>query len=198
MIVDLIRHGSTGRAGHFDGRSDPPLLADACEDLLRAHAGMAWSRIISSPRQRALHTAQALAAAMHSSVVVDEDWAEWHFGDWDGQHCDDIAREEGGEAALAAFYRDPAAFPPPNAEAWSALRGRIERGLRAIASAEDATPWLVVSHAGAIRLAISLACGWPLPALFALRVDYGTRVRLRLGIDAHDHLWGELLEVRQA
>lgn len=198
MIVDLIRHGSTGRAGYFDGHTDPPLLADACDNLLRCHSGLAWSRILSSPRQRALHTARVLAESAHLPVDVNADWAEWHFGDWEGRHRDAIACEQGGEAALAAFYRDPAAFPPPNAEAWPVLCTRIERGLRAIAQAGDEAPWLVVSHAGAIRLAISLACAWPLPALFALRVDYGTRVRLRVGIDSRDQLWGELLEVRQA
>ena len=116
-----------------------------------------------------------------------------------GSHLGDMLlqlSDRGPDSAGVAFYRDPAAFPPPHSEPWPALRARIERGLRDLARADEASPWLVVSHAGAIRLAIAVACGWSLPTLFALRLDYGTRVRLRVGIDADDRLWGELLEVR--
>lgn len=143
-----------------------------------------------------MQTAQALVNA--EPIQINEDWAEWHFGDWDGRHRDDIASDAAGRAALAAFYQDPAAHPPPHAESWSDLRARVERGLRALCSEQDDMPVLVVTHAGPMRLALSLACGFPLTALWALRVDYGTRVRLRIGVDAQDRLWGELIEVRQA
>ena len=29
MILDLLRHASTGRPGHLDGRTDPPLIDGA-------------------------------------------------------------------------------------------------------------------------------------------------------------------------
>ncbi|MNW21929.1 hypothetical protein D3C71_2231230 [compost metagenome] len=56
---------------------------------------------------------------------------------------------------------------------------------------------LVVSHAGVLRLAISRICGMPLSMLWAVRIDYGTRVRLRVERGDDDRLWGELLELRQ-
>ncbi|MGX5729093.1 histidine phosphatase family protein [Pseudoxanthomonas beigongshangi] len=198
MIVDLVRHASTGRAGHFDGRTDPPLLPGAADAICGGCAGMAWSRVISSPRQRALHTAQALAAPQALPVAIDVDWAEWDFGDWDGQHRDAIAVDDASRHALQAFYQDPGANPPPNAEPWDAFEARIGRGLRALAAQDDAAPALVVSHAGPLRLALALACGLPLASSWAVRIDYGTRLRLRVQTDAADRLWGELIEVRQA
>ncbi len=198
MILDLVRHASTGRAGHFDGRTDPPLLPGAADAVCGGCAGIAWARVISSPRRRAVHTAQALAGAQAVPVEVAEDWAEWDFGDWDGHHRDAIAVDDASRGALQAFYQDPGAHPPPNAEPWPAFEARIERGLRALASPEDAAPVLVVSHAGPLRMALALACGWPLASLWAVRIDYGTRVRLRVRNDAGDRLWGELIEVRQA
>nr|WP_295382918.1 histidine phosphatase family protein [Pseudoxanthomonas sp.] len=198
MILDLVRHASTGRAGHFDGRTDSPLLPGAADAVRGGCAGVAWSRVISSPRQRALHTARALATAQAMPVDVVEDWAEWDFGDWDGQHRDAIAVDDAARHALRAFYQDPGAYPPPNAEPWADFQARIDRALRALAPLDEASPVLVVSHAGPLRLALALACGLPLAALWAIRIDYGTRLRLRVQTDAADRLWGELIEVRQA
>lgn len=198
MILDLVRHASTGRAGHFDGRTDPPLLPGAADAVYGGCAGMAWSRVISSPRQRARDTAQALAGAQAVPVEIVEDWAEWDFGDWDGRHRDAVAVDEASRRALQAFYQDPGANPPPNAEPWAAFEARIERALRALAAQDDALPVLVVSHAGPLRLALALACGLPLASLWAVRIDYGTRLRLHVRTDGADRLWGELIEVRQA
>lgn len=198
MILDLVRHASTGRAGHFDGRTDPPLLPGAADAVCDGCAGIAWSRVISSPRQRALHTARALAAPRDLPVTLAGDWAEWDFGDWDGRHRNAIAADDASRNALQAFYQDPGAHPPPNAEPWTDFESRISHGLRALAPLDEASPVLVVSHAGPLRLALALACGLPLAALWAIRIDYGTRLRLRVQTDAADRLWGELIEVRQA
>ena len=196
MIVDLVRHGDTGRRGHFDGRHDPPLLADACA-AWPAAPQVAWSQIVSSPLQRARQTAQAWLGAAAPPPLISQDWSEWHFGDWEGLSQEQVAASEAGRAALAAFQRDPVRFPPPHAEPWPLFQARVERALRALATLDDAARVLVVSHAGPIRLAISLACGLPLSALWAMRIEYGTRVRLRIGLDGSDRLWGELIELRQ-
>lgn len=198
MIIDLVRHGDTGRRGHFDGRHDPPLLADACAGWTVANTSPRWRQVICSPLLRARQTAQALAADAALPVSISEDWAEWHFGDWEGKSQAELADSDVDRVALAKFQRDPVRFPPPNAEPWEQFQARVERGLRSVMHAGDQAPLLIVSHAGPIRMAISLACGFPLSALWALRIEYGTRVRLRLGVDTTDRLWGELIELRQA
>lgn len=196
MILDLMRHASTGRPGHLDGRRDPPLLAQAADALAGTCRALAWSRVIASPRRRALDTARALANLRELPLEVDPDWAELDFGDWDGHRGSDI-----DPAALAAFHRDPVRHPPPGGEPWPAFQARVGGALAALArdhgaGSADAAPVLVVSHAGVLRMAVSLACGFALPSLWALRIDYGTRLRLRVEAGGDD-LWGELLEVRQ-
>ncbi|MCE7033086.1 histidine phosphatase family protein [Lysobacter sp. GX 14042] len=196
MILDLVRHASTGRAGHLDGRGDPPLLAQATDALGGACHALAWSRAITSPRIRALGTARALATPRDLPIEMDSDWAELDFGDWDGLRGSDI-----DPAALAAFHRDPVRHPPPDGEPWPAFQARIGSALAALARDCDAAPAgaapvLVVSHAGVLRMALSLTCGFALPSLWALRIDYGTRLRLRVELGG-DGLWGELIELRQ-
>lgn len=198
MIIDLVRHGDTGRRGHFDGRTDPPLLANACVAWPLSMGAIGWTHAFSSPLQRARQTAQALIGSSALPVSVVEDWAEWHFGDWEGLSPEDLKGSEAGRVALANFQRDPVRFPPPNAEQWVAFEERVERALRSLVKLDESALALVVSHAGPIRQAIALACGLPMQSIWAMRIDYGTRVRLRIGIDAHDRLWGELIELRQA
>ena len=195
MILDLLRHASTGRAGHLDGRTDPPLIEGAMDALYRCHAGIGWSRVITSPRRRALDTAHALVAGSNQFCEIHPDWAELDFGDWDGLHFDQLPAEQ-----LAAFYEEPHDTVPPNGESWPQFRARVEEQLHRLVDEDDGDgqPVLVVSHAGVLRLAVSRVCGMPLSVLWAMRIDYGTRVRLRVERGDDGRLWGELLELRQA
>lgn len=194
MILDLMRHASTGRQGYLDGRTDPPLVDGAMEALHRCHAGLDWSRVIASPRRRALDTAHALLAGTDQFCEIHPDWAELDFGDWDGRHFNELPAEQ-----LAGLYEEPHEVMPPNGESWQQFQTRVELQLQRLMDEDDGDgrPVLVVSHAGVLRLAISRICGMPLSLLWALRIDYGTRVRLRVERGEDGRLWGELLELRQ-
>ena len=195
MILDLIRHADTGRAGYLDGRSDPALLPRAAALVDAACAGLQWPRVIASPLLRARDTALALAASRQSPVAIADAWREVDFGDWDGRPARTI-----DPVALAAFHRDPLAHPAPGGEPWPMFTSRIGGALTALlqgAADQPSAGALVVSHAGAIRMAVALACGFPLAALWALRIDYGTRLRLHLQRGDDGRPWGELLEIRQ-
>lgn len=194
MIIDLVRHADTGRRGHMDGRSDPPLVAGATDAPCRRHAGIHWARIISSPLRRAHDTALALAEPLGLAVEPDRQWVEFDFGDWDGERADALPA-----GTVAAFHADPLRSAPPGSEGWGDFGNRIATALRGLVAetGSDGGPVLVVSHGGALRMALSQACGLPLAALWAVRIDYGTRLRLRVEAGDGGDLWGELLELVQ-
>ena len=140
-------------------------------------------------------TALAVAASRQLRVAIADAWREVDFGDWDGRPARTI-----DPVALAAFHRDPLAHPAPGGEPWPMFTSRIGGALTALlqgAADQPSAGALVVSHAGAIRMAVALACGFPLAALWALRIDYGTRLRLHLQLGDDGRPWGELLEIRQ-
>lgn len=127
---------------------------------------------------------------------MDAAWSELDFGDWDGHPASGV-----DAAALAAFHDDPRRHPAPGGEAWDAFEQRIDAGLRALVEQGGqwrGAPVLVVSHAGPLRMALSLACGWPLALTWGVRIDYGTRLRLRVERGDAGRPWGELLELRPA
>ena len=149
--------------------------------------------MIASPRRRALDTATALLAGRDLFCEIHPDWAELDFGDWDGCRYDEVPAEQ-----LAGLYDAPHAVAPPNGESWQQFQSRIDAQLQRLLDEDDGDgPVLVVSHAGVLRLVVSRVCGMPLAALWALRIDYGTRLRLRVERGDDGQLWGELLELCQ-
>ncbi len=192
MILDLIRHASTGRDGHLDGRTDPALDEGSTDALCARYAALGWERVLSSPRQRALATADALALPRGLAVIADDEWEELDFGDWDGQALDALPMQQ-----LSAFHLDPHANPPPHGESWGHFERRIVRGLHRLLDEPDAPSTLIVSHGGPLRMVLSQVCGMPMAMYWALRIDHGTRLQLRVEREG-DRLWGELLELQQA
>jgi alpha-ribazole phosphatase len=197
MLVDLIRHGSTGRSGTLDGRTDPALTSAGLAHFENALRGYTCAGIIASPRRRALAGAHSIASETHTPLTVAANWAEYDFGAWDGRTRADIEREPGGAAALAAFYDDPVAHPPPAGERWPQFSARIARALDAIIDIGGAGPLLVVTHAGAIRMALSLAVGMPRAHTWAFRITYATRLRLHIGRGVDGKIWGEIVDLVQ-
>ncbi len=188
MIVDLIRHATTGRAGYLDGRTDPAPLPEAVRAVRRAYGHRDWSRVISSPRRRAMETACVLTP---EAPMCDPRWREMDFGDWDGRA---LASLDAG--AVARFHQDPAGHGPPKAEPWAAFVTRVEAALASLLdTGEDGSPVLVVSHAGPMRTLLSLALGWTPAQTWSLRLDYGARLRLRLGRGDDGTPWGEIREL---
>jgi broad specificity phosphatase PhoE len=86
-LVYLIRHGETewARDGRHTGRTDIPLTETG-----RTQAGflrpvfdeVSFSRILSSPLQRALETARL--AGLGNRVELVPDLMEWDYGDYEG------------------------------------------------------------------------------------------------------------------
>ena len=82
----IVRHGETewSASGRHTSTTDLPLTT-AGEDAARALgarlAGTAFDLVLTSPRQRAWHTA---ALAGYPDARVEHDLAEWPYGDYDG------------------------------------------------------------------------------------------------------------------
>lgn len=82
----LIRHGETewSRDGRHTSVTDLP-LTEKGEDAARALRGRladeTFARVVSSPLQRARHTAELAGVRVDE---VDDDLHEWRYGDYEG------------------------------------------------------------------------------------------------------------------
>jgi alpha-ribazole phosphatase len=147
--IELLRHGDTGQRS-YRGQLDDALSEQGWAQLRAAVEGHAWDRIVSSTLRRCAAFAQELAQARKLPLRLDARLAEYHFGDWQGMSIERIAQEQGD--ALARFWADPVACPPPGAETFEAFRDRLSAALDDVAAEAGDQRVLVVTHGGAIRL----------------------------------------------
>jgi alpha-ribazole phosphatase len=147
--IDLLRHGDTGQRS-YRGQLDDPLSALGWSQLRAAVEGRRWARVVSSPLRRCADFARELAQARGLPLRIDPRLAEYHFGAWQGVPIETLAETQG--EALARFWADPVAHPPPEAEPFARFRQRLGDALDDVAREAREHDILVITHGGAIRL----------------------------------------------
>ena len=148
----LVRHGqSTWNAeGRLQGQADPPLSAlgrreaAALRPVLEAFPA---ERVLASDLRRASETAAALG---HPGAALDPVWREIDVGEWSGRTLSEVP--DGDTPAWRGGD-----LVPPGGEAWEELAARVADALDELRAAGG--DWLVVTHGGVIRAAVSYVTG---------------------------------------
>jgi probable phosphoglycerate mutase len=170
----LLRHGETplSRDKRFSGRGEAALtergLAQAAAAARRlAHRG-GVAAVVASPLERARRTAETVAAALELDVVLDDDFAETDFGEWEGATFAEV-RERWPEE-MTAWLANPA-VAPPGGESFTATTKRVSRGRDRLVEAYPGATVLVVSHVTPIKVLTQVALQAPPAALYRLHLD---------------------------
>ena len=92
----LVRHGETAWSltGQHTGRTDIPLTEQGEQDareLTERLRGVKFSRVFTSPLQRARRTCEL--AALNRVAEIETDLVEWDYGDYEGQRPDEIRKD---------------------------------------------------------------------------------------------------------
>ena len=177
--VVLVRHGLTHMTGpvlagwtpglHLDERGQAQ--AQAVAERLRP---VPFAAVVSSPLDRCLDTAGAIASGREQRVQVEDRLGECRYGDWTGRPLKELAKDP----LWKVVQQHPSAvvFPGPEGEP---LRVTQERAVAAVrdwnarVSAEhgpDAT-WLACSHGDVIKAIVADAMGMHLDLFQRIAVD---------------------------
>lgn len=169
LNILLLRHGQTDQnaRGVLQGHQDTPLNAVGRRQAAALAARLAAfdpriEAIVTSDLVRAADTARPIAEALGLPVVVDGDWRERAFGQFEGRTLDEavVWRAAAGSAEL------------PGAEAATAFRTRIKTVLLSTLERFSGSRTVAIAtHGGPIRAvlallqgaALELADGQPLP-----------------------------------
>jgi broad specificity phosphatase PhoE len=132
LSLYLIRHGQTAwsLSGQHTGRTDIPLTAlgeDEARGLLPWVGRTRFSRVLTSPRQRAKRTCEL--AGLGERAETEPDLAEWDYGDYEGKLSSDIRM---GRPDWNAF-RDGC----PNGEMPAQVAARADRLIAHLRTMED-------------------------------------------------------------
>ncbi|MFD9666595.1 histidine phosphatase family protein [Rhodococcus sp. NPDC059968] len=137
--VYLARHGQTvlNADGRLRGLADPPLDEVGRAEARRLAALLATKRpavVISSPLRRAVATAEAIADATNTAVLVDDRLNDRDYGPWTGTVKVDVVDEFGSVDAA------------PGVESAAALSERVLTAFRGLVAEADTWPLVLVSH----------------------------------------------------
>ena len=158
----LVRHGETeGESSiRYHGRTDVPLSEPGREQMRRAARAIEarrdarpFSHVFSSPLVRASEGAR-ITTGETSPLVTIEEFAEVHFGLFEGLTADEIRERYPDHFAIWNADRLAPDYTYPEGESRAAFAARVERGLARLlaiwapSSDQDA---LLVAHRGVIR-----------------------------------------------
>lgn len=158
--VIVIRHGETewSRSGRHTGSTDLPLTEAGCEQARYAGGivrtllgGRPVGAVISSPRQRALKTAELAGFAV---TEVSADAREWDYGAYEGLTSPQI-RERDPDWRIW----DGAT---PGGETAEDVRARVDRLLAAVQQMAANGSVLIFSHGHASRCIAARWLGEPI------------------------------------
>ena len=172
-VTVLLRHGQTPMSvqKRYAGVSDVPLTEAGVRQAAAAAKRLASagiSVIVTSPLQRAVRTAEEVAAATGGSVATDEGFRETDFGAWEGLTFAEVRQRWPSE--MAAWLADPE-VAPPGGESFAEVSKRVTDALhRALAGREGQTI-LIVSHVTPIKTLVATALLAPPSALFRMHLD---------------------------
>lgn len=171
----LVRHGLTHMTGpllagwtpglHLDERGQKQ--ASAVAERLRP---VSFAAVVSSPLDRCLDTAAAIAEGRDQQVQVDDRIGECRYGDWTGKALKDLAKEPMWK--VVQQHPSAAVFPGPEGEP---LRETQNRAVAAVRDwnatlGADAT-WLACSHGDVIKAITADALGLHLDQFQRILID---------------------------
>jgi broad specificity phosphatase PhoE len=132
---------------------------------------------ITSHLRRAKTTAAAIAAAGLACTppLEEPDFAEQHFGDWQGQNRARIFAEFGADHG---FWLAPAAIRAPGGESFADLAARVARGIERWNARHPTRDIVAVAHGGTIRAALGHALALPPGRALAFETDNCAVTRL--------------------
>ncbi|MGY4721381.1 histidine phosphatase family protein [Naumannella huperziae] len=144
--IYLVRHGQTewSADGRHTSTTDLPLTADGEREAaeLRGRLDPAdFGLVLSSPRARARRTAQ-IAGFDPDRLVIDDDLAEWAYGDYEGVTSAKIRESVPGWTIWS--------HPTPGGETAEQVRVRCERVISRV-EASGVERAVLFGHGHALR-----------------------------------------------
>ena len=172
MEVYLIRHTTpVFEPGLIYGRKELPLHADFPVELeaVRSQLDGDFDIIYSSPALRCTE----LAGALSPGFIVDNRLQELDFGEWEGKTWDTV-----DQPTLRAWMDDYVNVCTPGGESMMQMYARV-REFWAELGQSGYGKAAIVTHAGVIRLLLSIVNQLALTRIFDIKIAYGEVIPVR-------------------
>ncbi len=191
--VLFLRHGQTDypKNRYYDDAIEDPALNTS--GLKQAHV---WPRyfenntrpiqaVYVSPSRRTQETAKIATESLGLKHETVEGLQEWRFGSWGGLTTDEIKKKYPEE--WRAWRKDMLHFAPSGGESLSQFSKRVNQTVAELVTCHPEQTFLVVTHAGAIRMIVSDALEMPLHNFKRLVIGHASMTKIE-----YTDLWPNL------
>ena len=182
----MVRHGRTTAnaqgtlAGWTPGVGLDDLGESQASGLGQRLLPVPLAAIVTSPLDRCVQTANALASGRDVSVKVDDDLGEVRYGDWTGEPLKTLAKQPLWK--VVQQHPSAAVFPGAEGEGLAAMQTRAVAAVRRWnALLGDNAVYCVVSHGDVIKALVADALGLHLDLFQRIVVDPASVSVVRYG-----------------
>lgn len=184
--IYLVRHGDVeASSGAFLGWTDVSLSpkgrlqGNRLAERLRAAK---IDRCFCSPLRRARQTAELIVENRDIEIEIHECLKEIHFGRWEGLNFNEVVRQDPEEAQ--GWCDSPLDFTFPEGDSVAVFIENLKSDLQWL-KAQDGETLLLVTHAGVIRVLLTLLLDLRPADQFKFEVERGSLSCVKLfGSDA--------------
>jgi alpha-ribazole phosphatase len=166
--ITFIRHGEPLLKNALLGHTDSPLSELGWKQLEVQFSQLdAFDLLVTSSLSRCAAFAQDYAAENNIKLLIDSQWRECFFGDWDGKTYQELHLTS--PQLVSDFFKDPNQNSPPNSETLIDFSQRVEQSLLTLLDNYRGKNIVVLTHAGVIRTIVA----------WCLKMDYLSGVQFR-------------------
>ena len=150
----------------YGKRLEVPLSSNFPEDAnkLKYIKNILPCPVYCSPSTRCTYLADFL---FKSKYTIDPRLSELDFGDWEGKKWDDIPK-----SVLDKWMKNYEEVAPPNGESLAQMRSRVVEFINEISDIKMDRV-VLITHAGVIRIVLSLFSGKNMNELCHQKIEYG-------------------------
>jgi probable phosphomutase (TIGR03848 family) len=174
--VILLRHGrTTANTGGVLAGWTPGVDLDVAgrgqaQAVAERLAKVPLAAVVSSPLERCVRTAEAVAAGRDLAVQTDDRFGEARYGDWTGRTLKELAKEPLWKVVQA--HPSAAVFPGAEGEGLAQTQARAVAAVREWnAKLGPDAVWLACSHGDVIKGVLADALGLHLDSFQRIVVD---------------------------
>ena len=184
--VIFVRHGKTDYPTdriYCDDKIDPELNA---EGLVQAKSAANYfeelnpAAIFSSPAARTLTTAREISNVTQNEIQLKSTLRERMFGIWEGLYFDEVEKNHPKE--YSKWKQDKVFYTPAEGEAIPEFQTRVCGSVERLVPEYIDETIVVVTHVGAIRMAVTKAMHIPLSEYRQINIAYASITTIDYGL----------------
>jgi probable phosphoglycerate mutase len=187
----IVRHGQTvwnvehrlpgqlaGVALNDNGRQQATRLAESLKVI-------PISAIVSSPLERAYHTAEYLAEGRNLEIYTEPDLMDTNVGGWAGRVIDEVSKSDPN---WKEYVKNPT-VAPEGVEPFPAVQQRVVAAVERWLSREDIGAYPVfVAHADVIKVLLAHYMGMDVARAGTLFIDNASVSLVEVEPEQHPHI----------